>query len=389
MISPAQDYHRTDYVVPDKLLAGLDAWVLGLVGWHRRRQGILKELDRHATEIDAQSDYWKGLNDHHLQERLFEFRGKFRRRRRGTESLVNEALGAIREAAERKLGLRPFHVQLMGGLALHRGYLAEMATGEGKTLTAGLAAVFAGWTGFPCHIVTANDYLVQRDAEWLRPLYHFCGLKAGFVTGDMNPTERRAGYDQDITYTTSKEIVADFLRDRLRLGPWQNPSRRLIQSLLHPQQLDRADLVMRGLHTAIIDEADCLLIDEAVTPLIISAPLKNDVLREACRQAQATATGLEAGTDYLPDLRHREIELTQAGKQKVIARSEQLSGLFRNLNRRFELVQQALVAREFYLPGKQYVVVDGKVVIVDEYTGRMMAQRTWRAGLHQAIEAKE
>ncbi|MHB8519227.1 MAG: preprotein translocase subunit SecA [Limisphaerales bacterium] len=389
MITPAQDYHRTDHVVPGKLLSGPDAWTHGLVGVYRRRQSVLAELDERAAEVDAQAEQWKNLNDHHLQERLYEFREKFRRRRRATDLLLTEALGAMREAAERKVGLRPFHVQLMGALALHRGYLTEMATGEGKTLTAGLAAVLAGWSGCPCHIVTANDYLVQRDAEWLRPLYHFCGLKAGFVTGEMNPVQRRFGYDQDITYTTSKEIVADFLRDRLRLGAWQNPSRRLIQSLLHPQYLERTDLVMRGLHTAIVDEGDSLLVDEAVTPLIISAPLKNEVLREACRQAQATALLLEASRDYRIDLRHREVELTESGKQKVTARSNELTGLFRSLNRRLELVQQALVAREFFHRGKQYVVVDDKVVIVDEYTGRMMPQRTWRAGLHQAIEAKE
>ena len=389
MNTPSKDYHRTDFLVPDKLLSGADAWAHGVVGAYQRRSGVLAELEQFAAGVDAQAGHWSRLTDHHLQEKLSEFREEFRRRRRGKPLRVAEALAAVREAAERKVGLRPFHVQLMGALALHRGCLAEMATGEGKTLTAGLAAVLAGWTGLPCHIVTANDYLVQRDAEWLRPLYHFCGLKAGVVIGEMKPPQRRQGYDQDITYTTSKELVADFLRDRLQLGAWQNASRRLIHTLLNPTHLQRAELVMRGLHTAIVDEADSLLIDEAVTPLIISAPLKNELLREVCRQAEASVADLKPGFDYRIDLQHREIELTPPGKEKIIARSNQLAGLFRSLNRRVELVLQALVAREFFLRGKQYVLVDGKVVIVDEYTGRMMQQRTWRAGLQQAIEDKE
>ena len=275
MNAPSQDYHRTDCGVPDKLVSGPDAWAHAVLGVYQRRPAILTELDRQAGEIDGQSHRWKDLSDHHLQQNLFQLREEFRRRR-GAKMRLADALGAMREAAERRLGLRPFHVQLMGALALHGGNLTEMATGEGKTLTAGLAAVLAGWAGLPCHIVTANDYLVERDVEWLRPLYHFCGLKAGMVTSEMPPAERRFGYEQDITYTTSKELVADFLRDRLILGNWQNSSRRLIQSLLNPRFVQGADLVMRGLHTAIVDEADSLLIDEAVTPLIISAPLRNE-----------------------------------------------------------------------------------------------------------------
>src|SRR6185437_10102835 len=190
-------------------------------------------------------------------------------------------LAAIREAADRKLGLRPFPVQLAGALALHRGYLAEMATGEGKTLTAGLAAVLAGWTKRPCHIITVNDYLVRRDEEWIKPIYQFCGVTVGYVTGEMKPPDRRHEYGCDVTYTTSKEALADFLRDRLQLGAVVDPARRLLRAMLAPQAASRDGLVMRGLDTAIVDEADSILIDEAVTPLIISAARKNDELREA------------------------------------------------------------------------------------------------------------
>ncbi|MCL5098749.1 MAG: hypothetical protein M1608_14705 [Candidatus Omnitrophica bacterium] len=389
MITPTEEYRRTDHKAPKKPLSGLDAWVHHIVGFYTRRRRVLAELRAQAERIDGLEDHWKGLRDHVLQERLAEIHQQFRRHPASPDLPVHDALAAIREAADRHVGLRPYMVQIMGALAMHRGYLAEMATGEGKTLTAGLTAVLAGWTGRPCHIITANDYLVQRDAEWLRPLYRYCGLKVGFVSGEMNPVDRRAGYKADITYTTSKEIVADCLRDRLRLGAWQQPNRRLIQTLLAPQFLARAELVMRGLHTAIIDEADCLLIDEAVTPLIISTPHKNETLREATRLAHEIVEPLVPGEDYDLDLRHKEIELKESGRQKIHERCSSLPPLFRSLGRREELARQALTAREFFLLGKQYVLIDGKVMIVDEFTGRLMPQRTWRAGLHQAIEAKE
>ncbi len=389
MTLPALDYGRTDHRTPGKPLAGLDAFVHGLVGRYQRRQRVWRQLKEQAAQIDALASQWKDLRDQALAERLAEFRVQFRRHPDSPDLPLKECLAAMREAAERQTGLRPFVVQLMGALALHRGYLAEMATGEGKTLTAGLAAVLAGWTSRPCHIITANDYLVQRDAEWLRPLYRACGLRAGFVTGEMKPADRRNGYLADITYTTSKEIVADFLRDRLRLGVFQQPDRRLIQTLLNPIFMVRADLVMRGLHTAIIDEADCLLIDEAVTPLIISAPHKNDILREASKLAQQMIVPLQPGEHYQLNLRHKEISLTDGGQEIILAQANDLPPVFRGLGRRFELARQALVAREFFLRGKQYVLLEGKVVIVDEFTGRLMPQRSWRAGLHQAIEAKE
>jgi preprotein translocase subunit SecA len=264
-----------------------------------------------------------------------------------------------------------------------------MATGEGKTLTAGLAAVLAGWTRRPCHIVTVNDYLVQRDAEWLEPLFRFCGVPVGFVTGSMPAAERVKNYACDVTYVTSKELLADFLRDRLHLGKMQNPTRRLIRRMLQPQLETQDGMVLRGLHTAIVDEADSVLIDEAVTPLIISASHKNESLREAARLAHEIVQALEPGTDYLSNLRYKEIEMTKPGLRKLLEHAAHLPGLWRGQDRRLELVIQALVAREFFHRDKQYIVEGDKVVIVDEFTGRPMPQRTWREGMHQAIEAKE
>ena len=389
---PAQAYRRLAFRQPPPLLKGIDARVNRLGGLFRRRSSVLAGLMEQAAQIDRLAGEWLSLRDHHLQRRLMELRDKFRRGGKQVEvdALVIPALAGIREAADRKLGMRPFLVQLAGALALHRGDLAEMATGEGKTLTAGVAAVLSGWTRRPCHIVTVNDYLVERDADWMRPLHEFCGVRAGWVAAAMEPAERRKNYDLDITYVTSKELLADFLRDRLRLGALSDPSRRLLRDLIRPRAAAGDDgLVMRGLHSAIVDEADSVLIDEAVTPLIISAPHKNPLLEGAIGIARKIADSLEAGVDYRLNHRYREVELSPAGRVRLESLCGDLPGIWRGSERRDELVRQALTAREYFLRNKQYIVSEGKVVIVDEFTGRQMPQRTWRQGLHQAIEAKE
>lgn len=386
---PTHDYRRTDYHPPARPLQGLDALVNSLIGRYRRRRAVFRQLEKDAAAVDALAPEFVELSDSQLHKRLLDFREKFRRGGREAEAILLPAMAAVREAADRKTGLRPFVVQIMGALALHRGYLAEMATGEGKTLTAGLAAVLAGWTKHPVHVVTVNDYLVERDAARLGQLYEFCGVRVGCVTGAMDPAARQKGYAADVTYTTSKELLADFLRDRLRLGPLQNPTRRLIRRWLAPQSIDTAGLVMRGLHTAIIDEADSVLIDEAVTPLIISQQRENPLLKEAGLTARSIVDGLVEGQDYRKNLRYKEIELTESGIEKMASRASDLPGLWRGNDRRMELAVQALVAREFFHRDQQYIIEDGKVVIVDEFTGRPMPQRTWREGMHQAIEAKE
>jgi preprotein translocase subunit SecA len=389
VITPTQDYRRTGYQRPAPMLKGVDARVNSVIGVYHRRSRILAELQQQAELVDRQAPQWKEMSSAKLHERLIEFREQFRRGGKLPDEVLLSALGAIREGSDRQLGLRPFLVQLMGALCLHRGYLAEMATGEGKTLTAGLAAVLAGWTKRPCHILTVNDYLVERDAEWLRPLYSFCGIRAGSVTAGMQPGERHKGYDCDITYTTSKELLADFLRDRLKLGELRNPTRRLIRRMLAPQAVAQDSLVLRGLHTTIVDEADSILIDEAVTPLIISTTHKNEWLREAAQLSEHIAAELKSESDYRTNLRYKEVELTDEGNRKLSERCAALPGLWRGSDRRMELIRQSLVAREFFLRDKHYIIEGDKVVIVDEFTGRPMPQRTWREGMHQAIEAKE
>ncbi len=386
---PTQDYRRSDYRVPPRPVTGLDALVNTFIGRYQRRGKVLEGLKSDADAIVGMEREWIDMSDAVLQRRLLEFRAKVRRGGKETDALIFPALAAIREAADRKLGLRPFPVQLMGALALHRGYLAEMATGEGKTLTAGLAAILAGWTKHPCHIVTVNDYLVQRDAEWLEPLYHFCGIRVGFVTGSSDPAARQKNYGCDITYVTSKELLADFLRDRLRLGKLQNPTRRLIRQMIAPNPQAQDGMVLRGLHTAIVDEADSVLIDEAVTPLIIAAPHENQTLREAARIAKEMVGILKPESDYQANPRYKEIEMTKVGLQKLVEQASHLPGMWKGHDRRLDLVIQALVAREFYHRDQQYIVENDKIVIVDEFTGRPMPQRSWREGMHQAVEAKE
>ena len=375
--------------MPEKLHKGLDGLAHGLVGRYHRRKSISAFIRRAADRISDKAHDLRNTADGRLRKELRDLQEQFRRGRRGHEDLVPDALAILVEAADRTLGLRPYPVQVMGAMALYRGHLAEMATGEGKSLTACLPAVLAAWAGRPCHYVTVNDYLADRDAVEMGPFYAFCGVSVGCVTAEMAPRERRINYDRGVVYTTVKELVADFLRDRLLLGALHDPSRRLIRQLLQPELRHVEGVVLKGLDTAIVDEADSVLIDEAVTPLIISRGQQNRPLVDACGAAHDIAATFRRGTHYEKDLKYREISLTREGEEHLEQQARQLPGIWAGPARRKELVVQALTAREFYERDKQYVVQDGRVAIVDEFTGRLMANRTWRHGLHQAVEAKE
>ncbi len=389
MILPTQDYRRTQIVVPTKLHQGSDGVVHGIVGRYRRRSRLEHSLRDEAEKTSAMAFQLRRVSDRILRSRLASMQSRFRRQKKGREQFLADALACMVEVAERTLGLRPYPVQVMGAMALDQGYLTEMATGEGKTLTACLPAVLAAWTGRPCHIVTVNDYLGDRDANEMRPFYTFCGVSVGCVTGQMSPDERRINYEKGVVYTTSKELVADFLRDRLLLGSLQHPTRRLIHQMLKPWSSGLNAVVMRGMDTAIVDEADSVLIDEAVTPLIISRSQENRLLMEAYQRGYSIAASLAPGIDYHTVLKYREIRLTDEALEKIQALSQSLPGMWRGASRRKELVEQALTAREFYHRDRHYVVQEDRVVIVDEFTGRLMPNRTWRDGLHQAVEAKE
>ncbi len=389
MTTLTTDHRRTAIKTPTPLLTGLDAGIYSIAGRYHRRPALLKNLLRMAEDIDAQAALWKEKTDEALKEKLQGFREIFRRHKKDHEQAPPMALAAIREASDRHLGLRPYKVQLAGALALYKGHVAEMATGEGKTLTAGLAGVLWGWMGFPCHIITVNDYLADRDANWLSPLYNFCGVSVGCVTGEMDPTTRRQGYLNDVTYTTCKEIVADFLRDRLWMDTLQHTGRRQIQALAGRVRDIERGLVMRGIHTAVVDEADSIFIDEAVTPLIISRARENEPFVQACRAAYKIAETLEPNKDYRIDKQYKDIELMPSLDDRLTELTRDMPDMFRGPGRRNELIQQALNAKEFFHRDSQYVIQKDKIVIVDEFTGRLMPQRTWRAGLHQMVEAKE
>ncbi len=380
--------HRICDLPPQtKISKGLDAVTDGCAGrWRSGR--LLRKLRLEAEWTESLADEFSKLTDANLNTRLEELRAIVRRGRDVDERLP-EALAAIREVAVRQMGMRPYPVQLIGALALHRGLLAEMATGEGKSLTAALAATLAGWSGRPCHVLTVNDYLAERDAERFQPLYRACGLTAGHVSGEMAGPDRTRGYAADVTYTTSKEVVADFLRDRLCLGEVQSATRWKVQMLARNTRAVRQGVVMRGLHTAIVDEADSVLIDEAVTPLIIAGPGSGDETEHAFQLAWTLASRMEAGVDYRVNPAAREVEILPPGLHRIAACAPQLPPIWRAASRQRELLTQALHARELFHAGRQYVVDNNKVVIVDEFTGRMMPMRKWSHGLHQAIEAKE
>jgi preprotein translocase subunit SecA len=389
LILPAEDYRRTHIMTPGKLHQGLDAVVHGLAGWRRRRETVGRSLKEEAEKISERAEGLAHVSDRRLRERLVELQHQFRRQPGGYEALLPEALAYMVEVSHRTLGLLPYTVQVMGAMALYHGYLAEMATGEGKSLTACLPSVLAAWTGRPFHFVTVNDYLADRDAVEMAPFYTFCGVTVGCVTTQMDPRERRLNYAKGVVYTTLKELVADLLRDRLIFGALHHPTRRLLRQMIQPQMNNLDGVVLRGIDTAIVDEADSVLIDEAVTPLIISRAQKNNPLVEACQRAQDIAATLAAGTDYQVEPRYKEILLTKEGIRKLDEQAQLLHGIWRGPARREELIKQALTAREFYKCDQQFVIQDGKVVIVDEFTGRLMPNRTWREGLHQAVEAKE
>jgi preprotein translocase subunit SecA len=326
-------------------------------------------------------------NDRVLQDQAIRLRHALLTRGLRTE-LVAQAFALIRELADRHMGLRHFDVQVLGGFVMLNGMMAEMATGEGKTLTATLAAGTAALAGIPVHLVTVNDYLAERDAELMTPIYRALGLSVGVIVNGKSPAERRSAYACDVTYATNKEIAFDYLRDRLALGR-RSENLRLKLERLHTLEGRHARVVMRGLHFAIVDEADSVLIDEARTPLIISGNPQAIDDRRWATEALALADKLVAGEHYrvFPD--ERRVDLTDAGKQRIAELGEELGGLWCSRVRREESMRQAFSAIHLFRSGIQYIVRDRKIQIVDEYTGRIMPDRNWNEGLHQLIEAKE
>jgi len=331
----------------------------------------VKSLGKIVDKVNALEAQTEQLSD----EDLTGHTAKFRERLAGGETLddiLPEAFATVREAAKRALGQRHYDVQLVGGIVLHRGEIAEMRTGEGKTLVATLATYLNALEGKGVHVVTVNDYLARRDCDWMGQVYRFLGLTTGVIVPNLNEFERREAYAADITYATNNELGFDYLRDNMKYS--------------------RAQMVQRPFNFAIVDEVDSILIDEARTPLIISGP--TDDKSEMYVSIDALIKQLVA-EDYEKDEKSRAITLTEDGQEKVERLLENDGLLFGSNLYDFENTQavhhvnQALKANVMFRRDTDYIVREGKVIIIDEFTGRMMDGRRWSDGLHQAVEAKE
>ena len=300
--------------------------------------------------------------------------------------ILLQGLAVLREVCAQQLGERPYDVQLMCVLAMLDCNLVQLAPGEGKTLSLGVVAVVFAWVGRPCHVVTANEYLAQRDAELMRPLFSKCRLSVRSLDSEDSGESEDTPYRADIVYGTSKQFLAEYLKDSLLLGDTEVNCLGLTVHFL--QGVGEQQLKMRGLHSVIIDEADSILIDEAVTPLIISGPDANVNLHLGILAAKAIVDHLVADEDYRLNLALGDVGYTRKGERKLDQHLDSLPPLWQHPDRRREILKQAIQARDVFLQDHHYVVDDDKIVIVDEATGRTMPGRTWSNGLHQAIEAR-
>ncbi len=373
----------------DRAALALDATCLApLRQWAQLDLRVMRRVARDALAL---ADSMDALTDEALRERAAGLRPRLRSEGY-TPALVAECFALIRSAAGRCLGQRHFATQLMAGYALLRGRLAEMATGEGKTFCATLPACTVALAGYPVHVITVNDYLARRDAEKMGPLYRFLGLSVGVVYQGLEKPQRREAYAQAITYGTNKEVAFDYLRDRVAI---KGRGSRLHQAArqLRGATLGEEELVMRGLYYALVDEADSVFIDEARTPLILSASRGAGEDAADCAAALELAAQLEQGTDYTVDRFTNRIILSDSGHARLDAYAEEqmaeMGGVWTSPRAREERLRQALAAIHLYLRDEHYVVAEGKVQIVDESTGRLMPDRSWERGLHQMIEAKE
>ena len=334
--------------------------------WVESDKRRVKQLGKIADRVSAYAEQYSKLSDEQLQTKTAEFQKRYQAGE-SLDDLLPEAFVVAREGAHRVLGLTPFKVQIMGGIVLHEGNIAEMKTGEGKTLTATMPVYLNALSGKGVHVVTVNEYLSERDAEQMGQLYNWLGLTVGVNKSDMSPEEKRAAYNADITYSTNSEIGFDYLRDNMVVY--------------------EEDRVQRPLNFALVDEVDSILIDEARTPLIISGQAHG--ANEMYKQADQFAKTLKATTDYKVDLETKTVSLTETGIRKA--------DKFFNLKNIYDTdntalthhIDQALRANYVMELDKDYVVKDDEVLIVDSFTGRIMEGRRFSDGLHQALEAKE
>ncbi len=337
-----------------------------------------------VKQVAAHEPKLREMSDARIRERLQELRAMLSMHGL-TNALMAEVFAIIKQTCTLELGIRPYDSQLIAARIMLDGKLAEMATGEGKTLAASICVATAALAGIPVHLITSNDYLVARDSASLRPLYNALGITVGAVTQALDVDERKLAYTCDITYVTAKELVFDYLRDRTIGG--------LARSQLHNRvaQLSgqACNTLMRGLCMAIVDEADSILIDEARIPLILSQSILQKEQLEYHGNAITIALKLIQEQDFTLDHRHMLAELTENGRQKLEASIQGLGRLWQNRLHREEIICQALAAQYLYQRDRHYLVRDDSVHIIDEITGRVAPGRVWSRGLHQLIETKE
>jgi preprotein translocase subunit SecA len=339
-------------------------WLLSLLTDTSEKK--LKVIQPLVGKINSFEPSMKALSDEQLKAKTVEFKDRLAKGV-SLNDILPEAFAAVREASVRTTGLRHFDVQLIGGIVLHQGKISEMKTGEGKTLVATLPVYLNALTGKGVHVITVNDYLAKRDSQWMGPIYQFLGLEVGIIQHDMDYDDRKKAYSADVTYGTNNEFGFDYLRDNMAT------------------HIDHC--VQRELHYAIVDEVDSILIDEARTPLIISGMVEESV--EGYYKGNDIAKKLVSGTDFTVDEKTKNAVLTDAGNKKV----EKILGIeslfdIQNMDIAHQIIQ-SLKAWHLYKNDIDYVVKDGEVIIVDEFTGRLMTGRRYSDGMHQAIEAKE
>ncbi|HET9977150.1 MAG TPA: hypothetical protein VFQ20_06930, partial [Burkholderiaceae bacterium] len=344
---------------------------------------------RFAARVAALRSEVAALDDAALRAAADALRLPLRRRGFAFDN-VARLFAIVREAATRVIGQRHYDSQVIAGWWLLQGSLVEMATGEGKTFAATLPAVAAAWAGLPVHVITVNDYLAERDAAALAPLYGFFGLRTAALVHGRERAERRAAYGADIAYASNKELAFDYLRDRAALGDRASPLHLAVEALRDGSPRAGAT-VLRGLAFAIVDEADSVFIDEARTPLILSLQRDGAGASAPCEAALHIAASLQEGVHYALEPAHRRVRLVDDGRDEVVrqAAADGALSLYASEREAEESVERALSALHLYARDQHYVVVDGKVQIVDESTGRAMPDRAWERGLHQMIEAKE
>ncbi len=368
----------------DKAEPFLEEYLRALVARLPRFTSRTKQLQSWVAQVNGLEDEMKALDADGLAAALKT--SCFAMRRRGfADDLLARAFAAVREASSRTLGLRHHDVQLIGGWTLLQGIIAEMETGEGKTLVATLAACTAAAAGATVHVITVNDYLAERDARQNAPLYEFFNLQVGVVAQGMSPADRRTQYARDIVYVSNKEIVFDYLKDRIAAGDASAAHYRL-RRLYRAQQ--QPESLLRGLHVAIVDEADSVLIDEARTPLIISETQPDEHGGALYRTAIERAGHMVRG-EHFEITAQRDISINSQGEHYMRELTADLPGVWSSTLWRHELMQQALTALWCFQRDQHYIVADNKVQIVDEFSGRVMPDRSWERGLHQMIEAKE